>query len=55
LCHFLWIKIFQAVAAKAGFGLSWQRDVVLMLLACAASTLLVWWLARSPWTRWLVA
>ena len=55
LCHYLWFKVFEAMAAKAGFTSSWQRDAVLFLCCAAASTLLAWSLARWRWTRWLVA
>jgi surface polysaccharide O-acyltransferase-like enzyme len=54
LAHVLWIKIFQTVATKAGFPLVWQRDVMVFLASAAASTLLVWAMSRSRWTRWMV-
>lgn len=55
LSQVLWIKIVQAVTIKAGFSVTWQRDVAVFLISAALSTLLAWGLSRCRWTAWLAA
>lgn len=55
LSHLLFIKVFEALFAKSGVALTWQRDLAVFLASAICSTLLAWTLSKWRQTRWLVA
>lgn len=52
--HLLWIKVFEAAAARLGWDVCWQLDLASFAASAVLSTLLAWALSRWRWTRWLV-
>jgi peptidoglycan/LPS O-acetylase OafA/YrhL len=55
LSHLLFIKVFEAAAARFGSEVGWAQSVSVFLASAAAATLLAWSLSRWRGTRWLVA
>ena len=54
LSHSLWIAVARAAAHLCGIPVSWERDVLVFIIAASASILSVQALFRSPALSWLV-